>query len=152
MLLHIPDLAMMCRRCILSVSLHIYGNTYICVKEWNPTMRSSIFQFVANACFRGENLRISKCQWLCLFPHSRNKLSEHLQAEEVGFFPEKRRLHGDFMVTFQYPGGSYWKARERLCIRNCNDSKWSNVYKLKGGNLGSSAEFNKTQKMYYFIF
>lgn len=140
-----------CRRCILRVSLHLYGSVYTFVREWNPT-RSSTLQFIANTCFWGENLRVSKCQCIDFVPSFKKQTFRAPPGwGNWGFFlsrKDKIAWRSPSMEIFQYPRGSYWKAKEGLCIRNCSDSKTSNGYKLKGGNSGSSAEFNKTQKMY----
>lgn len=105
-----------CRRCILSVSLHIYGNIYTFVGEWNPTMRSSTWQFVANAYFWGGKLRISKCQcidFVCSLIQETNFQSTSSWGIWVFFFSPER-FHEDLTATFQNPRGSYWKARKGL--------------------------------------
>lgn len=59
---------------------------------------------------------------------------EHLpcraRLRESGLFdPEKRRLHGDLTVIFQYLKVANREAGEGLFVRNCHDRTRSNGYK-----------------------
>ena len=65
---------------------------------------------------------------------------EHLPCEdrlrELGLFSvERRRFREDLIAAFQYLKGTYRKAGEGLCIRECRDRMRDNGFKLKEGRF-----------------
>ena len=64
---------------------------------------------------------------------------DHVSCEgdrlrELGLFSlEKRRLWGDLTEAFQYLKGTYRKAGEGLCVRECRDRTRDDGFKLKEG-------------------
>ncbi|PKU39290.1 hypothetical protein llap_10403 [Limosa lapponica baueri] len=63
-------------------------------------------------------------------------LSYEDRLRDMGLFIlEKRRLHGEFIVAFQYIRGAYEKDGENLFSKACNERTKDNGFNLKEGKF-----------------